>query len=40
VQVGSVYRIYGGPHATRKDAQDAGKRIPASMRLKPIVIKR
>jgi len=40
VQVGSVYRIYGGPHATRKGAQDAGKRIPSSMRLKPIIIQR
>ena len=40
VQVGAVYRLYGGPHATRKDAQQAGKRIPSALRLKPIVIQR
>lgn len=40
VQVGPVYRLYGGPHATRKDAQQAGKRIPSALRLKPIVIQR
>ncbi|MGO4382188.1 septal ring lytic transglycosylase RlpA family protein [Pseudoduganella sp. RAF53_2] len=40
VQAGSVYRLYGGPHATRKDAQDAVKRIPSALRLKPIIIQR
>jgi rare lipoprotein A len=40
VQVGSVYRLYGGPHATRKDAQEAMNRIPSSMRLKPLIIQR
>jgi rare lipoprotein A len=40
VQLGSVYRIYGGPHATRKDAQQASKRIPSALRLKPLVIQR
>jgi rare lipoprotein A len=40
IQAGSVYRLYGGPHATRKDAQDAVKRIPSALRLKPIIIQR
>jgi rare lipoprotein A len=40
VQVGAVYRLYGGPHATRQDAQQASKRIPSALRLKPLVIQR
>ncbi|WP_395405573.1 SPOR domain-containing protein [Pseudoduganella sp. UC29_106] len=40
MQVGAVYRLYGGPHATRKDAQQASKRIPSALRLKPLVIQR
>jgi rare lipoprotein A len=40
VKAGNVFRIFGGPHATRQDAADAIKRIPSSLRLKPIIIQR
>jgi len=39
-QAGTVYRLHGGPYATRRDAQDALKRVPSALRLKPIIIQR
>ena len=40
VQAGSVYRLFQGPFATRTDAQDAVRDLPAALRLKPLVVKR
>ncbi|NNG24660.1 septal ring lytic transglycosylase RlpA family protein [Telluria aromaticivorans] len=40
VKVGSVNRLYGGPYATRDEAQAAARAVPASFGLKPIVVKR
>lgn len=40
VQSGSVYRLYGGPFASRQDALQAGQGLPSSLGLKPIVIQR
>jgi len=37
---GSVSRLVSGPYATRAMAQDAARALPASLGLKPIVIKR
>lgn len=40
VQAGSMNRLLGGPFATRADAQHAARQLPASLRIKPIVVKR
>ncbi|MGI4719130.1 MAG: septal ring lytic transglycosylase RlpA family protein [Janthinobacterium lividum] len=40
VKVGSVNRLYGGPFASREDAQEAARAVPSSFGLKPIVVKR
>ena len=40
VKVGSVNRLYGGPFASREDAVEAARSVPASFGLKPIVVKR
>jgi rare lipoprotein A len=40
VQAGSVNRLLGGPFATRAEAQQAARKLPASFKLKPIVVKR
>jgi rare lipoprotein A len=40
VQVGSVQRLYSGPFETRAQAQQAARSLPASLGLKPIVVKR
>ena len=39
-QAGSVYRLYRGPFATRAEAQDAMRDLPAALGFKPLVIKR
>jgi len=39
-QAGKFYRLFAGPYASREDAQAAGKALPSSFRLKPIVIER
>jgi len=39
-QAGKFYRLFAGPYASREDAQEAGKALPSSFRLKPIVIER
>lgn len=38
--VGSVHRLYGGPFASRAQAQEAAKSLPSALGLKPIVVKR
>jgi rare lipoprotein A len=40
VQVGSVQRLYSGPFETRAQAQQAARSLPASLGLKPFVVKR
>jgi len=35
-----VNRLLGGPFATRAEAQNAARLLPASFKLKPIVVKR
>jgi rare lipoprotein A len=40
VQAGSVQRLYGGPFATRAQAQEAARALPASLGIKPIVVRR
>ncbi|AKU24911.1 hypothetical protein ACZ75_14985 [Massilia sp. NR 4-1] len=40
VQVGSIYRLYGGPFASRQDAAQAAQRLPATLKLKPLIIQR
>jgi rare lipoprotein A len=40
VQVGSVQRLYSGPFETRAQAQQAARSLPASLGLKPLVVKR
>ncbi|WP_028102359.1 septal ring lytic transglycosylase RlpA family protein [Pseudoduganella violaceinigra] len=39
-QAGKFYRLFAGPYASREDAQAAGKALPSSFKLKPIVIER
>ncbi|WP_374583521.1 septal ring lytic transglycosylase RlpA family protein [Pseudoduganella sp.] len=39
-QAGKFYRLFAGPYATRDEAQAAGKALPSSLKLKPIVIER
>jgi rare lipoprotein A len=40
VVAGPVYRVMGGPFATRADASMAAQTLPASMKLKPLVVRR
>jgi rare lipoprotein A len=40
VQAGTVYRLFRGPFASRAEAEDAMGDLPATLRLKPLVIKR
>jgi rare lipoprotein A len=40
VQNGAVYRLFGGPFASRQDALQAEKSLPSSLGLKPIVVQR
>lgn len=40
VHAGSVNRLYSGPYQTRAMAQAAARALPASLKLKPIVVKR
>lgn len=39
-QAGKFYRLFAGPYASREDALAAGKALPSSLKLKPIVIER
>lgn len=40
VQGGTVFRLFGGPFATRQEAQQAAQGLPSSLGLKPIVVQR
>lgn len=40
VQAGSLFRLYGGPFASRSDAARAAASLPATAGIKPIVIER
>jgi rare lipoprotein A len=40
VQSGAVYRLYGGLFGSRDEAQKAGRALPASLAIKPIVVRR
>lgn len=40
VQGGPVFRLFGGPFATRQEAQQAAQGLPSSLGLKPIVVQR
>jgi rare lipoprotein A len=40
VRSGAVNRLYSGPYETRAMAQEAARALPASLGLKPIVVKR
>jgi rare lipoprotein A len=40
VHAGSVNRLYAGPFETRAMAQEAARQLPASLNLKPIVVRR
>lgn len=40
VQVGSLNRLYGGPYASRAEAAEAMRALPASLGFKPIVVRR
>jgi rare lipoprotein A len=40
VQAGAVYRLYGGPFASRDEARQAGRALPVSLAIKPIVVRR
>lgn len=39
-QAGSIYRLFRGPFASRADAQEAARTMPATLGLKPLVVKR
>jgi len=39
-QAGKFYRLFAGPYASREDALAAGKALPSSLKLRPIVIER
>ncbi|MGW8390504.1 septal ring lytic transglycosylase RlpA family protein [Pseudoduganella sp. HUAS MS19] len=39
-QAGKFYRLFAGPYASREDALAAGKALPPSLKLRPIVIER
>jgi rare lipoprotein A len=40
VKVGSLNRLYGGPYASRAEAMEAMRALPASLGFKPIVVQR
>jgi rare lipoprotein A len=40
VQSGAVHRLYGGPFASRDEAVKAARALPASLAIKPIVVRR
>lgn len=40
VHAGSINRLYSGPYASRAMAQAAARELPASLKLKPIVVRR
>jgi rare lipoprotein A len=40
VQGGAVFRLFGGPFATRQEAQQAAQGLPSTLGLKPIVVQR
>jgi rare lipoprotein A len=40
VRTGAVNRLYSGPFETRAMAQEAARALPASLGLKPIVVRR
>ena len=40
VQAGAVHRLYGGPYASRDEAQKAARALPAGLSIKPIVVRR
>jgi rare lipoprotein A len=40
VQSGFVHRVYGGPFASREEALKAGRALPSSLAIKPIVVRR
>ena len=40
VKVGAFNRLYGGPYPTRAEAIEAMDALPASLGLKPIVVRR
>ncbi|MDY0965518.1 MULTISPECIES: septal ring lytic transglycosylase RlpA family protein [Massilia] len=40
VKVGSLNRLYGGPYASRAEALEAMRALPASLGFKPIVVQR
>ncbi|MET0266723.1 MAG: septal ring lytic transglycosylase RlpA family protein [Duganella sp.] len=40
VQNGSMFRLFSGPFASREQAQDAMRGLPAALRLKPIIVRR
>jgi rare lipoprotein A len=40
VPAGAVYRLYGGPFASRDEAMKAARALPGSLAIKPIVVRR
>ncbi|SDG72619.1 MULTISPECIES: septal ring lytic transglycosylase RlpA family protein [unclassified Duganella] len=40
VQGGAVFRLFGGPFATRQEAQQAAQGLPSTLGLKPIIVQR
>ncbi|WBS03793.1 septal ring lytic transglycosylase RlpA family protein [Pseudoduganella sp. SL102] len=40
VQVGPLYRLYGGPFGSREEAAAAAARLPTGLRLKPLIVQR
>jgi rare lipoprotein A len=40
MQAGLVHRLYGGPFGSRDDALAAARALPASLGIKPIVVRR
>ena len=40
VQAGSIYRLFSGPFASHAAAQEAARGMPATLGLKPLVVKR
>lgn len=40
VRSGAVVRLFSGPFASRQEAQDAMRKLPAALKLKPLVVQR
>lgn len=40
VRSGAVYRLFSGPFASRQEAQDATRKLPVALKLKPLVVQR